>query len=177
MQKMNVNTRLPEMQASLFTPPLSPADSGSSSLSSVSSIRSLDLPVIPDLLVSLFPKAAGRVAKFVREVFVKGAGGEKLNGFVLDLPKGMKPNAKASCVRTVYIDGQGADILHIRETIVALLDLAEGQLSCQAVVIALDKSSPILSSVLHALMYVGGTVVTQTPFELDKRYILVGIDL
>ena len=45
-------------------------------------------------------------------------------------------------------------------SIVALLDLADEQLECNALVIALERSSPILGDLLHSLMYVGGTVVT-----------------
>jgi hypothetical protein len=62
-------------------------------------------------------------------------------------------------------------------SIVALLDLADERLECSALVIALRRSSPALGELLHALMYVGGTVVTQPPFEVDPAYVLVGMEL
>jgi len=62
-------------------------------------------------------------------------------------------------------------------SIVALLDLADEHLQCSALVIALEKASPALSSLLHALMYVGGTVVTKPDFPVDPAYVLVGLEI
>lgn len=59
----------------------------------------------------------------------------------------------------------------------ALLDLADEQLECTGLVIALERSSPALSETLHALMYVGGTVVTAPPFEVHPAFVLVGMEL
>jgi len=57
------------------------------------------------------------------------------------------------------------------------LDLADEHLQCSALVIALEKASPALSSLLHALMYVGGTVVTKPDFPVDPAYVLVGLEI
>lgn len=62
-------------------------------------------------------------------------------------------------------------------SIVALLDLADEHLGCEALVIALEKSSPSLSALLHSLMYVGGTVVTKPAFPVDPAYVLVGLEI
>ena len=62
-------------------------------------------------------------------------------------------------------------------SIVALLDLADEQLECNALVIALERSSPVLGDLLHSLMYVGGTVVTKPPFPVDPAYVLVGMEI
>ena len=62
-------------------------------------------------------------------------------------------------------------------SIVALLDLADERLDCQALIIVLERSSPTLSSVLHSLMYVGGSVVTKPPFQVDPAFVLVGLEL
>jgi hypothetical protein len=62
-------------------------------------------------------------------------------------------------------------------SIVALLDLADEQLECTGLVIALERSSPSLGELLHALMYVGGTVVTKPSFEVDPAFVLVGLEL
>ena len=59
----------------------------------------------------------------------------------------------------------------------ALLDLADERLECSALVLALEKSSPVLGDLLHALMYVGGNVVTSPPFPVDPGYVLVGLEL
>ena len=62
-------------------------------------------------------------------------------------------------------------------SIVALLDLADEHLQCSALVIALEKNSPALSGLLHALMYVGGTVVTKPDFPVHPAYVLVGLEI
>ena len=62
-------------------------------------------------------------------------------------------------------------------SIVALLELADESLRCSALIIALEKQSSSLRSVLHSLMYVGGAVVTTPPFPVDPAYILVGLEL
>lgn len=87
----------------------------------------------------------------------------------------------------------------VRETIVALLDLASEHLECDALVMVLDRGmtagndsmmggsgmtaggSPNqkqeFGELLHSLMYVGGSVVTKPPFPIDPRFVLVGIEV
>lgn len=62
-------------------------------------------------------------------------------------------------------------------SIVALLDLADEHLECSALVIALERSSDALGDLLHSLMYVGGTVVTNPPFQVDPAWVLVGMEI
>lgn len=62
-------------------------------------------------------------------------------------------------------------------SIVALLDLADENLNCSGLVIVLERSSPKLGELLHALMYVGGSVVTKPAFEVDPAYVLVGLEI
>lgn len=62
-------------------------------------------------------------------------------------------------------------------SIVALLDLADEHLQCEALVIALDRTSPALGDLLHSLMYVGAAVVTKPPFEVDEQFVLVGMEI
>jgi len=160
------------------TPPLSPSGgSTSSTSSSLTSMRSLDLDHVPDFLASLFPRGVMRAAPYSKAVSVP-AGGRMFDGFVLDLPKSVLANApRAAIGRTLYVDGKGLENMQLRESIVAMLDLAGEQLSCQAFIVALDKSLPALGMLLHSLMYVGGTVVTRAPFEIDPSYVLVGIEV
>jgi hypothetical protein len=94
--------------------------------------------------------------------------GADFEGVVLELPGQPK---------TLYIDGKRAPNVCLRESIVALLDLADESLECSALVIALERSSPTLANVLHSLMYVGGTVVTKPPFQVDPSFVLVGLDI
>ncbi|KAG8920619.1 hypothetical protein FRC01_000666 [Tulasnella sp. 417] len=61
--------------------------------------------------------------------------------------------------------------------IVALLDLADEHLGCSAFVIALEKQSPALAGLIHSLMYVSGQVVTRPPFEVDPKWVLVGMEI
>lgn len=62
-------------------------------------------------------------------------------------------------------------------SIVALLDLADESLGCSSLVIILERSSPNLGALLHSLMYVGGTVVTKPPFQVDPAFVLVGLEV
>lgn len=89
-------------------------------------------------------------------------------GVVLKLPG--KPT-------TLYVRGKGAETVQLRESIVALLDLAEEHLGCSAFVIALERKSPALAGLIHSLMYVSGTVVTKPPFPVASEYVLVGIEI
>jgi len=57
------------------------------------------------------------------------------------------------------------------------LDLADEQLDCTALVIALEKTVEGLGGLLHSLMYVGGSVVTKPPFQVDPAYVLVGLEI
>lgn len=59
----------------------------------------------------------------------------------------------------------------------ALLDLADEHLDCEAFVIALERGSPSLAGLIHSLLYVSGTVVSKPPFEVDDKYVLVGIEI
>jgi hypothetical protein len=67
--------------------------------------------------------------------------------------------------------------LVLRCSIVALLDLADENLQCSALIIVLERASPALGDLLHSLMYVGGTVVTKPPFQVDSAYVLVGMEI
>ena len=62
-------------------------------------------------------------------------------------------------------------------SIIALLDLADERLGCSGLIIVLERSSLNLSTLLHSLMYVGGTVVTRPPFDVDAAFVLVGLDV
>jgi len=94
--------------------------------------------------------------------------GAAFGGVVLSLPGAPK---------TLYVDGKSAHSVSIRESIVALLDLADESLECSALVIVLERSSPALGNILHSLMYVGGSVVTKPPFPVDPAFVLVGLEI
>ncbi|KDQ15295.1 hypothetical protein BOTBODRAFT_108868 [Botryobasidium botryosum FD-172 SS1] len=122
-----------------------------------------------DFLTSLFPSAALRALPYAKSVQVSSADmGAAWEGVILSLPGQPK---------TLYVGGKGAEKVKLRESIVAILDLAEEHLECEAFVIALDKSSPALGDLLHSFMYLGGTIVSEPPFPCDPACILVGIEL
>lgn len=131
-----------------------------------------------DFLVHLFPgsaRVALKHAKSVRiassELAVDAPGSGTafaFEGIVLDAP---------GHPRTLYIDGKDAENVKLRESIVALLDLADEHLECSALVIALERSSPALAGLLHSFLYVGATVVTRPPYPVDDAYVLVGIEI
>lgn len=162
----------------LATPPLTPDDS----IEDVS-VHSNDDAL--DLLTTLFPNHGTTALEYARSVSVSSVEmGISFDGVVLELPG--KP-------KTFYVDCKSAEVVNLREgydllaittkssslyfRIVALLDLADEHLQCSALVIALEKTSPALSSLLHSLMYVGGTVVTKPDFPVDPAYVLVGLEI
>lgn len=119
--------------------------------------------------MTLFPQDGLKALPYAKRVSISAPNlGADFDGVVLELPG--KP-------KTIYVDGKGAPVVNLRESIVALLDLADESLGCNALVIALERSSPDLSNLLHSLMYVGGTVVTTPVFKLDPAFVLVGLEI
>jgi len=146
----------------LATPPLTPDDSTEDV-----SVKSNDDAL--DLLSTLFPNHAMTALPYAKCVSICSPEmGTSFDGVVLELPG--KP-------KTFYVDGKSAELVNVRESIVALLDLADEHLQCSALVIALEKGSPALGGLLHALMYVGGTVVTKPDFPVHPAYVLVGLEI
>ncbi|KAI9456618.1 ornithine decarboxylase antizyme-domain-containing protein [Russula earlei] len=146
----------------LATPPLTPDDSFDDV-----SIKSNDDAL--ELLTTLFPNHAMAALPYAKSVSITSPEmGTSFDGVVLELPGRPK---------TFYVDSKSAEVVNVRESIVALLDLADEHLQCSALVIALEKASPALSGLLHALMYVGGTVVTKPDFPVHPAYVLVGLEI
>ncbi|KAG2015502.1 hypothetical protein CC2G_008770 [Coprinopsis cinerea AmutBmut pab1-1] len=119
--------------------------------------------------MTLFPQHGLKALPYAKRVSISAPNlGAEFEGVVLELPGQPK---------TLYVDGKRAAAVNLRESIVALLDLADESLACNALVISLERSSPNLSSLLHSLMYVGGTVVTKPPFKVDPAFVLVGLEI
>jgi len=155
----------PASASDLATPPLTP-DNGSPTFPAVSDKHQKDAL---DFLMTIFPRNGVAALPYSRSVAISAPNiGAAFDGVVLQLPG--KP-------KTLYVDGKSAQSVSIRESIVALLDLADESLECSALVIALERSSPALGKILHSLMYVGGTVVTKPPFEVDPAFVLVGLEI
>jgi len=155
-------TRAQNFSHGLATPPLTP-DDATEDVSVKSNDDSLEL------LTTLFPDHAMMALPYAKSVSISSPEmGTSFDGVLLELPGGPK---------TFYVDGKSAEVVNVRESIVALLDLADEHLQCSALVIALEKTSPALSSLLHALMYVGGAVITKPDFPVHPAYVLVGLEI
>ncbi|KAJ7262268.1 ornithine decarboxylase antizyme-domain-containing protein [Mycena haematopus] len=160
----SVPRSIPHRSPDLATPPLTP-DNGSP-LSVVPESHQNDAL---DFLMAIFPRHALAALPYSTSVAIDAPNiGVAFDGVVLHLPGSPK---------SLYVDGKSAQSVSIRESIVALLDLADESLECSALVIALDRSSPALGKILHSLMYVGGTVVTKPPFDVDPAFVLVGLEI
>lgn len=155
----------------ISTPPLSPdLSSSGSSLNSICSQQNDAL----DFLLTLFPRqglSALDHATIVTSPF---------HGLVLHLPR--QPRTFYVRAETAYMHDRSASFLYSQtctqlSSIVALLDVASEQLKCSALMIVLQRSSPDLGDILHSLMYVGGTVVTSPPFQVNPGFVLVGIEI
>ncbi|KAJ7594783.1 ornithine decarboxylase antizyme-domain-containing protein [Mycena floridula] len=157
--------------SSSSTPPLSPDSGSESSVDSSSSHSIYDKSPRDalDFLITLFPRNGISALSHATNVSICSEQiGRTFDGVVLELPG--KP-------RTLYVDGKSAESVSLRESVVALLDLADEKLNCSALVIVLQRSSPILGELLHSLMYVGGTVVTKPPFQVNPAFVLVGLEM
>jgi len=122
-----------------------------------------------DFLMTLFPQSGLKALPFARVVSISAPTmGADFDGVILEMP---------GTPKTLYVDAKSAESVNFRESIVALLDLADDSLQCSALVIVLERSSPALGSLLHSLMYVGGSVVTKPPFAVDPAYVLVGLEI
>ncbi|KZT72167.1 hypothetical protein DAEQUDRAFT_743902 [Daedalea quercina L-15889] len=152
----------------IATPPLTPDDAEDGE-GSVAALSAKQRDAALEFLSTLFPRNALAAMPYAKSVSISAPNlGADFEGVVLELPN--KP-------KTLYVDGKSAATVNLRESIVALLDLADESLQCSALVIALEKSSPFLGDLLHSLMYVGGSVVTVPPFEVDSSYVLVGLEI
>ncbi|KAG1752993.1 ornithine decarboxylase antizyme-domain-containing protein [Suillus lakei] len=150
----------------IATPPLTPDDDEDSGTTGITTKHSKDAL---DLLLAIFPRDGLSLLPYAKSVVVSAPNmGTSFDGVVLELPGKTK---------TLYVDGKNAQAVSLRESIVALLDLADEQLQCSALIIAFNKVSHGLSELLHSLMYVGGSVVTKPPFQVDPAYILVGVEI
>ncbi|KAJ6609824.1 hypothetical protein B0H10DRAFT_2166218 [Mycena sp. CBHHK59/15] len=137
----------------LATPPLTPDDGsdfgGSPAVSDKNQKDALDF------LMTVFPHHGVGALPFSRSVSISAPNmGVAFEGVVLELPG--KP-------KTLYVDGK------VPSRIVALLDLADENLECSALVIVLERSSPTLGEILHSLMY--------PPYEVDPAFVLVGMEI
>ncbi|PPQ70691.1 hypothetical protein CVT24_000173 [Panaeolus cyanescens] len=151
------------------TPPLTPDDASDYSKSSGSSFDSSSDKDALDFLMTIFPRDGLSALPYSKRVSISSPNlSSEMNGVVMELP------GKS---RTLFVDGKSASTVNLRESIVALLDLADESLDCSGLVIVLERSSPNLGNVLHSLMYVGGSVVTKPPFQVDPAFILVGLDV
>jgi len=122
-----------------------------------------------DFLMTLFPRHGLSALPHSRSVTISAPNmGVEFNGIVLHAP---------GIPKTFYVDGKSAQSVNLRESIVALLDLADEQLGCDGLIIVLERSSPHLATTLHSLMYVGGTVITKPLYPVDPAYILVGLEI
>lgn len=122
-----------------------------------------------DFLMTLFPHQGLHALPFAKSVAISAPNtGAAFEGMVLEVPGQPK---------TLYVDGKSAESVSVRESVVALLDLAEESLECSTLIIALERSSSNLGALLHSLMYVGGAVVTKPVYQVNPAFVLVGLEI
>ncbi|KAF8891640.1 ornithine decarboxylase antizyme-domain-containing protein [Infundibulicybe gibba] len=151
------------------TPPLTPDDGSEYEPISGSSSNQGTKPDALDFLMTVFPRQGLKALPYAKSVAITApAIGAAFDGVVIELP---------GATKTLYVDSKSAQSVNLRESIVALLDLADESLGCGALVIVLERSSPNLGQLLHSLMYVGGAVITKPAFEVDPAFVLVGLEI
>nr|GAT57624.1 predicted protein [Mycena chlorophos] len=132
-------SHLPSPSSDISTPPLTPDNA--SPPAAFTSKRHNDAL---DFLMTVFPHNGLSVLPHSQSVAISAPNlGTAFEGVVLSLPGTSK---------TLYVDGKSAQSVSIRESIVALLDLADESLGCSALVIVLERSSPALGNILHSLI-------------------------
>jgi len=151
----------------LATPPLTPDSDDDDDIASGNDRQECKDAL--DFLLTIFPRDGLDALPYAKSVAISAPNmGATFDGVVLEMPG--KPKA-------LYVDGKAAQSVSLRESIVALLDLADECFHCSALVIALDRSSPALGDIIHSFMYVGGSIVARPPFQVDPTYLLVGMDI
>lgn len=84
-------------------------------------------------------------------------------------------------VRTLFLRGGNWDMVDLRESIVAVYELAEEHLHCQSLVICLDRlemGQKITTELLHSFVYVGFEMLDQKVLQHNaERFTLVGAEL
>ncbi|CAG8527908.1 11151_t:CDS:2 [Ambispora leptoticha] len=79
---------------------------------------------------------------------------------------------------TLFLKGSGLGDVDLRESIVAVLELAEECLKCCSLVVCLDKKDPQLTTLIRTFMYVGFESCDPRVFNHDtEKFMLVGMEL
>lgn len=111
--------------------------------------------------------------------------GVKVSTISLGLSRKSDPGAILSSLehgtKTFYVCPPGFEHSTLNsERLVELMELAGDEYDCNGLVICLDKKHPALKETLHALLYVGGTIVPSDsgmlPFD-SSAFVLFGLDL
>ncbi|CAG8533092.1 13177_t:CDS:2, partial [Racocetra persica] len=78
----------------------------------------------------------------------------------------------------LFLKDNGLNVVELKESIVAVLELAEECLKCNSVVVCLDKKSPHLSTLIRGFLYVGFELVMPGTFNHNSNdFLLVGMEL
>ena len=128
-------------------------------------------PVGTQLLADVFPSHASVHQLPAQSVDLSDLVGAGWQGAAVDNP--------VAGTRTLYVGGGELSDVELRESIIAVLERAEEELGCSGVVLALERGTQDLSNVVHQLMYLGCTVVSdheQTGLP-NSEYILLGMDV
>ncbi|CAG8588067.1 11693_t:CDS:2 [Ambispora gerdemannii] len=79
---------------------------------------------------------------------------------------------------TLFLKGSGLENVDLRESIVAVLELAEECLKCRSLVVCLNKKDPQLTTLIRTFMYVGFEACAPQVFDHDtEKFMLVGMEL
>ncbi|KIM40051.1 hypothetical protein M413DRAFT_446198, partial [Hebeloma cylindrosporum] len=128
--------------SSLSTPPLTPDHHSDPSKRSGFFDKSQKKDAL-DFLMTVFPHHGLSALPYAKSVSISAPNlGADFEGVVLEMPGSLK---------TLYVDGKSAESVSLRESIVALLDLADESLECTSLIIVLERSSPNLGKILHSL--------------------------
>ncbi|GAA5899098.1 hypothetical protein JCM8208_003003 [Rhodotorula glutinis] len=152
----------------LLTPP---AEEESRSALSLGSAVAVAAPAGTKLLADVFPSHASVHELPAQSVDLSDLVGAGWQGAAVDNP--------VAGTRTLYVGGGELSDVELRESIIAVLERAEEELGCSGVVLALERGTQDLSNVVHQLMYLGCTVVSdheQTGLP-NSEYILLGMDV
>ena len=150
----------------LLTPPAEEESRTALSLGTAAST-----PVGTQLLADVVPSHASVHQLPAQSVDLSDLVGAGWQGAAVDNP--------VAGTRTLYVGGGELSDVELRESIIAVLERAEEELGCSGVVLALERGTQDLSNVVHQLMYLGCTVVSdheQTGLP-NSEYILLGMDV
>ncbi|KAF0492646.1 ornithine decarboxylase antizyme [Gigaspora margarita] len=122
------------------------------------------------------PLKIKKKSSFIEQVFRGGAPAQIDSHLTIFSPQQHDCKWEGFVMNSVlFLKGNG--VVELKESIVAILELAEECLKCDSLVVCLDKKYPQLPTIIRSFLYVGFELVLPGTFSHSNDFLLVGMEL